>query len=1555
MNEEVCKELFDITNLRELMEFASSHSILNHPYTISHMLTLQQLCCKFCDKKFSEKEKRKIHERICKQNPNHETFKCKTCDSQFKSRQELSAHTCSLHTCIHCTKGFASEQNLQAHTKRCRSRPRCADCMKYFSTQEGLSSHNCALQCKTCKLKFPSRQDLDQHNISCRIICSTCQKQFSSIKALNLHHCGDNATPSKGVKCSRCGFTCIDRRALALHIRDVHLQRGRGADQFPTPNFTDPELESCYTAHRSYIFDDHVIDQPLSFYNFPLNDETFTLDSLCNYADFIYQDQPNTFKLNLSFGMILQNIETEEYRYFRAYSNDPLFHSPIHISEKEDLNKLREKLSELDITQYILKARPNTKWQPVLVTNVRFYATSTGFTLGSAVNLPEYITNSRSLISLQSNFYGKFPYEDNYCLFRCIALCLGGKELYQKEETFHHHTLHYFQQFSRYMQQDFSSGVSLEYMHDVEKCFQISINVFSLEEDGSSKIIYKSQSRFANVLNMNMYGNHLSFITNTESYCKKYRCINCDQLFKTASSCKRHQTTCSLASKYQFPGGFYQLRDSIFHQLEEYGICVPDEDRYFEYFGVFDFESYLKRINCEESAEKTRLTQEHCPISVSVCSNVPGYEKPHCIVNPNAEQLIKSMMEYLGEIQLKSREIVQAKFQYVIDRLDEWLLHWEEQTSEETRLFVDIMKRKIEALIATFETYTSQLPVLGFNSSKYDLCLIRPYIARQMQLDEDEGAYTIKRNSAYSCIANENFKFLDLSNYLAPGTSYASFLKAFDIAEAKGYFPYSYLDDPAKLDDTHLPSYESFYSDLTETNVLGTLENYALVQKIWDDNNMQTFKEYLIYYNNLDTEPMVQGVIKMLEFYKSMQIDVFKTTISLPGIARQLLHNYARDENAWFPLIDAKNKDLFFTIQNNLVGGPSIIFNREAIAGITKIRGSDKTVQTISGYDANSLYLYCFSFDFPTGSYTRRRAEDNFKPVLCDKFQDMYDYMDFFAEQNGVTVLHNKSQAHETRVGRYLCDGIATMKNEKTGEMEQVIIQYDSCFLHGHENCEYNTSEPNSPEDRAKRQRTAHRDAYCRKLGYRVHRIRECEYKKLKKENVELREFLNKRKPKFYKSYKQTLTQDEILDGVKSGNLFGFVEVDVSVPETWEGDFKQDISPYDYFSEMSPIFCTTEVKFEDIGAHMQNYIKTFGLSQKPRKLLVGGMKAEKILLATPLLRWYLLHGLKVSKIYQTIEFTPNPCFKKFVKDMADGRRAGDISESKKLFADLHKLISNASYGSLSLNKLKHSEIKYVASERDACMEANSNRFKNMARLHPDYDFFEIEKHKRRVVLDSANYLAFYILQIAKLRMLEFYYDFLLHYIDRSDILPLYTDTDSQYLAFSARKLEDVIKPRLKSEFEEAIYNMCDDRYNEVGPTSRFLPRKCCPKHEIYDKRQPGLFKIEFQNGEEFIGLASKTYIVKAPSETKFSSKGLSKRRISEPYEKFRKVLDTRTSTNSTNKGFISKNSSVFTYEQMRNGFTYLYVKREVCDDGVSTKPLQTVLKPYNKYNQLCEL
>lgn len=95
------------------------------------------------------------------------------------------------------------------------------------------------------------------------------------------------------------------------------------------------------------------------------------------------------------------------------------------------------------------------------------------------------------------------------------------------------------------------------------------------------------------------------------------------------------------------------------------------------------------------------------------------------------------------------------------------------------------------------------------------------------------------------------------------------------------------------------------------------------------------------------------------------------------------------------------------------------------------------------------------------------------------------------------------------------------------------------------------------------------------------------------------------------------------------------------------------------FEEKTPIFCTADVPFHLIGEHMKEHMRANNLRENPRRLLIGGTRARKIIIGTPLLEWYLKQGLHVARINQVIEFVPGPCFRNFVHEVSTARRLGD--------------------------------------------------------------------------------------------------------------------------------------------------------------------------------------------------------------------------------------------------------------------------------------------------------
>ena len=720
-------------------------------------------------------------------------------------------------------------------------------------------------------------------------------------------------------------------------------------------------------------------------------------------------------------------------------------------------------------------------------------------------------------------------------------------------------------------------------------------------------------------------------------------------------------------------------------------------------------------------------------------------------------------------------------------------------------------------------------------------------------------------------------------------------------------------------------------------NVLENYENYELLLKIWDDQNMNTFEDFLKFYNNLDVGPMVKGVVKLQDFYKDMRIDIFKTAISVPGIARQMVFKYAKDHGAYFSLIDKKNSDLYFTLISNIIGGPSVIFKRYAEKDKTVIRDGDQLCKKIVGFDSNALYLWAFGQEFPVGSFIRRKRENNFKPEIRDSYEMMYFWMDFIAMKRNIHILHKRNSGKEKRSGRYFADGYNCETN--------TIFQFDGCYFHGHENCKISSkikSENWKKKAPILRERTEKRNQYYRKLGYKLECMTECRFMEMVEQSNELKEFIKERRTAFFKIHSNEISETDILRGVKEGLLFGMVEVDITTPDEWSTDFQSEMNPQEYFSEMSPIFCNVEVPFESIGKHMQDYAKKSGMSTNPRKLLVGGMKASKLLLATPLLKWYLEHGMKVTKVHQVIEYNSMKCFQKFTEKVTTSRRQGDSHKDLSIIGDLFKLLGNSAYGSTIMNKLTHCNVQYAASETEACLMANNNLFKSMTQLSPDYAFYEVESHKNKIRLDLPIQIGFFILQYAKLKLLSFYYDCIDKLVPRSKFEVLQCDTDSLYFSIAGDSLSDGVKPELKTDFELLLNGYCSDI--NIDPDKHWFPRTCCEKHAKYDSREPGIFKLEY-SGECFYGLCSKTYIVTNPSHCKFSTKGLSKNRITNPLELFQNSLNQQTSHSSTNVGFVSKKNSIFTYEQQRAGISYFYIKREVQADGITTKPLDLVLQP----------
>ena len=154
-------------------------------------------------------------------------------------------------------------------------------------------------------------------------------------------------------------------------------------------------------------------------------------------------------------------------------------------------------------------------------------------------------------------------------------------------------------------------------------------------------------------------------------------------------------------------------------------------------------------------------------------------------------------------------------------------------------------------------------------------------------------------------------------------------------------------------------------------------------------------------------------------------------------------------------------------------------------------------------------------------------------------------------------------------------------------------------------------------------------------------------------------------------------------------------------------------------------------------------------------------------------------------------------------------------------------MGNSGYGKTISNQLKHRNVEYC-SDVEASRKVNTPLFRKLDNLTEDA--YEIESCKKTIKLNLPNQIGFFVYQYAKLRMVQFYYDFLDKYLDLSDFHMCEMDTDSAYIAISGESVESLVKPELRVEFDQ-------DKCN-------WFPRTDTPEHKAYDKRKPGLFKVE---------------------------------------------------------------------------------------------------------------
>ena len=237
--------------------------------------------------------------------------------------------------------------------------------------------------------------------------------------------------------------------------------------------------------------------------------------------------------------------------------------------------------------------------------------------------------------------------------------------------------------------------------------------------------------------------------------------------------------------------------------------------------------------------------------------------------------------------------------------------------------------------------------------------------------------------------------------------------------------------------------------------------------------------------------------------------------------------------------------------------------------------------------------------------------------------------------------------------------------------------------------------------------------------------------------------------------------------------------------------------------------------------------KTFVCNLHNKKKYVVHIKSSK---------QALNHGLKFQKVHRIIKFNQKAWLKPYIDMNTELRKFAKDDFEK----DLFKLMNNAVFGKTMENIRKHNNIKLVTMDKKRSKLVSEPNYHTINYISEDLSI--IEMNKTRVKMNKPIYLGLSILDISKILMHEFWYD----YIKRkygNDLKLCYMDTDSFVMN---NKIED---------FYKDIANDVEKWFD----TSNYEVNRPLPTAKI--KKVIGLMKDELGGKiiTELVPLRPKTY------------------------------------------------------------------------------------------------
>ena len=192
----------------------------------------------------------------------------------------------------------------------------------------------------------------------------------------------------------------------------------------------------------------------------------------------------------------------------------------------------------------------------------------------------------------------------------------------------------------------------------------------------------------------------------------------------------------------------------------------------------------------------------------------------------------------------------------------------------------------------------------------------------------------------------------------------------------------------------------------------------------------------------------------------------------------------------------------------------------------------------------------------------------------------------------------------------------------------------------------------------------------------------------------------------------------------------------------------------------------------------------------------------------------LQHGLRLDGIHRAIEFDQSPWLKTYI-DFNTQLRTTATNDFEK---DFFKLMNNLVFGKTMENIRKHRNIKLVTTEEKYTGTVMKPNFKSGVLFGEN--LMGCEMGKIKVVMNKPVYLCQAILDLRKIVMYEFHYDYMVPKYGLEKLKLCYMNTDSLVYDINTEEFYEDIANDVEARFDTSGYSKTDFRPLPIGLNKR---------------------------------------------------------------------------------------------------------------------------------------